>query len=228
MREELAVVNLDTKIRLWDIFLSTLRWGIGLGLGTCAGILLAVIGNMFRRQWDYLSLFFDFLRAIPILGLVPLIQITIGIHEFGKWLLIGWGATFPVWIYVENTLRRDVVELEVVLSCYALNPRERFRVYVWPRLLAGVNDGVRVSIGIAWLCVVAAELIANFQGGFWSGGLGVVLMDANNLSNNFDIYLALGTFGVLGLLSTKLWSVLTKLVFERTAGFNPLKWVKHG
>lgn len=107
---------LDTIISGLDILLSTLRWFIGLFLGMTIGCILSLISYNIGRWNDRLSLLLDFLRAIPIIGLVPVIQMTIGYGETGKFLLIAWATAFPVWISVDSALKRKSSELEMVLA----------------------------------------------------------------------------------------------------------------
>ncbi len=219
---------LDTSISGLDILLSSLRWFIGLFFGTIAGCILSLISYSIGRWSNRLSLLLDFLRAIPIIGLVPVIQMTIGYGEAGKFLLIAWATAFPVWISVDSALKRKSRELETVLACYELTGLKFFRHYIFPRLLAGFVSGVEVSIGIAWLSVVAAEFIGIYQDGFWAGGLGYLIMDAHNLNNWHDVILGLSIFGLLGMVTAKAWSLIYKYLFSSIEGFNPMIWMRSG
>lgn len=219
---------MDTNITFIDILLSLLRWGIGLSFGVTAGCILSFISYSIGRWSDRLSLLLDFLRAVPIIGLVPVIQMTIGYGESGKFLLIAWATAFPVWISVDSALKRKSSELEIILTCYQLTWFEYFKHYIFPRLLAGFVSGVEVSIGIGWLSVVAAELIGIYQDGFWAGGLGYLIMDAHNLNNWHDVVLGLVIFGLLGMTTAKIWNLLYRYLFSSVKGFNPMSWMHSG
>lgn len=221
-------IILISSITYWDIFLSFLRWGIGLTIGITIGMMLGLLGYYAGAKGKGYALMLNFFRAIPIIGLVPLIQITIGYGEIGKFMLIAWSTTFPVWLSVEHALKRQSLELELVLFSYQCSPIKRFKIYVFPRLLAGFVNGVQVSIGIGWLSVVAAELIGIYQDGFWAGGLGYLIMDAHNQNNWLDVLLGLGIFGFLGMITAKAWEFAFNLYFSSRKGFNPMFWIKHG
>lgn len=219
---------LDTTIAFSDVYLSALRWLIGLALGVVTGSILSFMSYQLGRLSSQLSILLDFLRAIPIIGLVPVIQITIGYGEIGKFLLIAWATAFPVWISIDSALKRKSCELEMVLSCYELSSFEYFKHYIFPRLLAGFVNGIKVSIGIGWLSVVAAELIGIYQDGFWAGGLGYLIMDANNLNNWHDVLLGLVIFGLMGMITAKAWELMYKYAFFFKDGFNPMIWMRSG
>mgnify|MGYP003863165945 CR=1 FL=1 len=219
---------MNTTITFWDVFLSALRWLIGLAFGVTTGTLLSII-NYQMGKWSTSFIFLrDFLRAIPIIGLVPVIQMTIGYGEIGKFLLIAWATAFPVWISVDSALKRKSNELELILTSYQLTRFGYYKHYIFPRLFAGFFSGVEVSIGIGWLSVVAAEFIGIYQDGFWAGGLGYLIMDANNLNNWNDVILGLGIFGVLGMVTARLWNLLYNSLFSSKTGFNPMNWIRGG
>ena len=221
---------MDISISFADVYTSTIRWFIGLLVGTLSGTFLAVLLHEFKIMRNFFSLPMNFLRALPIIALVPVFQLLFGPGgELGKFLLIAWSTMFPAWIAIDSSLNTRFKEIEKVLSCYELSWSDKFSVYTFPRIISGLIQGVQVGIGIGWLSVVAAELIGEYQSGFWSAGLGYFVMDANNLNNQLDIYLSLLLFGFLGLTTSKAWELASKRIFSSCAeGYNYTEWSKNG
>lgn len=212
-------------ITLQDITISILRWFIGLSVGSCLGIAFGLLVYYIRNLGGVLTPVFHFARALPILGLVPVIQYAFGVNEIGKIGLISWAVMFPVWLSVEIAIKRQFPELELMLRSLDVPKREYFLRYTLPKLYGGILQGVQIGIGIAWLSVVASEFIGTYSTGFWSGGLGYKLFLAFDL-NDWEIGLAaLGCFGLLGIVSSALWQNVfcQRIIVAR--GFNPLIWI---
>jgi NitT/TauT family transport system permease protein len=99
-------------------------------------------------------------------------------------------------------------------------------VYVIPKVIGGIILGINVSIGIGWLCVVAAELIGTYSQGFWSGGLGYKLYIAHNNNDWYMVLTSLALFGILGIFSSTLWKLFVSSLFTAKGGFNPFLWLE--
>lgn len=204
-----------------DILLSILRWFIGLTLGSILGLFFAICGNIKSTKFIF-KVINDFLRAIPILGLVPVIQMNIGINEYGKIGLIAWAVLFPVWITVRNAIEKKLENSDLVLKAANIKGTKYFKLFTFPKVLGGFLRGVEIAIGIAWLAVVAAEWIGTFTKGFWSGGLGYKLVTGYELNNWLTVHSSLFLFGLLGLITAYLWRIITLLLFEKNKSFNPI------
>jgi sulfonate transport system permease protein len=198
-------------LNLYDIFLSFLRWSIGLSLGCAIGFVLAVAGNL-KSTNSIVRVFIDFLRAIPIIGLVPVIQMNIGINEYGKIGLIAWAVLFPVWITVRNAMDKNLESATLMLQAAKKTSWTYFKLFTFPKLLGGFLKGIEIAIGIAWLAVVAAEWVGTYTQGFWAGGLGYRLIIGYELNNWKVVHLNLIIFGLLGLLTAYLWRWITTLI----------------
>jgi sulfonate transport system permease protein len=206
---------------LYDILLSLLRWSIGLSIGCFVGLLMALLGS-YKPSSFILKIINDFLRAIPIIGLVPVIQMNIGINEYGKIGLIAWAVIFPVWITVRNAIEKNLENSHLILTAANISKYHFFKFFTFPKILGGFLRGVELVIGIAWLAVVAAEWVGTYTMGFWSGGLGYKMLIGYELNNWGTVHISLLLFGILGLFSAYIWRLVMKLVFENNKSYNPV------
>lgn len=206
-----------------------LRWGLGLGAGTLLGLIVAlleafVLPNPQRKarwtRWP-VAAFLDFLRALPIIALVPVIQM-LGVEEWWKIGLIAWAVVFPVWLAVRQARARELVDTELALSASGLTDTEIFWTYRFPKALGGLLRGVEISIGVAWLSVVAAELVGTFTTGFWAGGLGYKITQAHDANNWRLMLICLAIFGAFGSATAWLWRRLLSKDSRLMPGFNPM------
>jgi sulfonate transport system permease protein len=122
----LAVI--DAGRELWsqgvlqsNLLISLQRVAEGLVLGVAAGVLLAVICGLFWVGEDLLDPVIQAARAVPILGLVPLVIIWFGVGEVPKVFLIALGCTFPIYINTYAAIRGVDVKLVEAGQTFGLN-----------------------------------------------------------------------------------------------------------
>ncbi|WP_186096672.1 ABC transporter permease [Burkholderia gladioli] len=174
---------------------STLRVAAGFAAG--AGLALAVGAAMglSRRIDALLEPSFQALRAIPSLAWVPVLLLWLGIDEAPKITLIAIGAFFPVHLAVVAGIRgvdRKLVKLGAV---YRLGAFALFRRILLPAALPQIFTGLRTGPSLAWMFMVAAELIAATR------GLGFLLSDGRETGRPDLVFGAILLLALLGKLS---------------------------
>ena len=150
-----------------DIVASLYRVGVGFVGAVVLGVLVGLVMTQVRLAFQAVDPFLQFFRPIPPLAYIPLFVVWFGIGELPKVLLI-LVCTLPIIIIntiagVHNIPRQRI---EVAESLGAKRHQIFFRV-ILPSTLPDVFTGMKVAIGIAWTCLVAAELIAADVGLGW-------------------------------------------------------------
>lgn len=182
----------------------------GFGIAAALGIALG-IGVGLSRTLDRLTdLSIQVLKPIPPLAWIPIAILWFGIGEAAKVYIIFLGAFFPILVNTVDGIRRTDhrhVELARILEV----SRGRFvaRV-VLPGALPAIMTGLRVGLMVAWICVVASELIAA------SSGVGYLIMDARQLSQTDVVIVGMLTIGAVG----KLLDSLLKWAEQRLITWN--------
>ncbi|HOP74347.1 MAG TPA: ABC transporter permease [Bacillota bacterium] len=191
---------------LRHIGVSMIRVLEGFGLAASLGIVLGLAIGLSRTLDRMTDLLIQILKPIPPIAWIPLAIIWFGIGEASKIFIIFIGAFYPILISVVDGIRRidpKLIELAKILEV----PRRRFiKDLVLPGILPPVMTGLRVGLGIAWMCVVAAELIAA------SEGVGYLIMDARQLSQPDVVIVGMFTIGVIGKLMDSFLRWLSKRV----------------
>ncbi len=146
---------------LWtNIAASALRVLIGFTVGSLLAIVVGSVVGLWYSAERYLEPSFQALRAVPSLAWVPLLMIWFGIGETSKIVLIAKSAFFPVYLSLFSGIRNVDRKLVEVGEMY----RQPLPVLVWriliPASLPHLFTGLRYGLSLAWLSVVAAELIA--------------------------------------------------------------------
>ncbi|MEE3500133.1 ABC transporter permease [Acidiphilium acidophilum] len=150
-----------------DIWVSSARIAVGfvaaIVLGVPIGLLMARNAFTFRL----IDPFLQFARPVPPLAYIPLLVVWFGIGELPKILLILFG-TIPVIIIgtISGVKATPALRISVAKTLGATES-QIFRHVILPSALPEIFTAMRVGIGVAWTCLVAAELIAADQGLGW-------------------------------------------------------------
>jgi sulfonate transport system permease protein len=165
-------------------------FSLGAGLGIAAGVMIGLSPTVERS----LVLVTGLLRPIPIIAWVPVLILWMGIDESSKVTVIAIGSFWPVLLSVIHGIRntdRRYLEVARVLEKSRLVLLTKV---VLPSALPSIFTGLRIGIGIAWMSVIGAELIAA------SSGIGYMIMYARELSQPDVMLVGVISIGITGLV----------------------------
>ena len=180
------------------VLASTVRVAIGFAGGALLAIVLGAAVGLNRTVEALLDPTFQALRAIPSLAWVPLLLLWLGIDEAPKLVLIGVGAFFPVYMGVASGIRDVDRKLIDAARMYRLSRPALARRVLLPAALPAIFTGLRNGLSLAWMFMVAAELIAASQ------GLGYLLSDGRETSRADIVLAAIVLLALLGKASDSL------------------------
>lgn len=189
------------------------RVALGFALGVAVATVLGAVTGTFDVVRRLLDPTVQALRAIPSIAWVPLFVLWFGIFEAPKVLLIAVGAFFPVYLGLETGIRAVDRKLVEVGRVYHLGPLAMIGRILLPAALPAWLTGVRGGLGLAWMFVIAAELMGA------SEGLGYLLIDGQMSGNAAIILSALLLFAVLGKASDALVVFATHRLVAWQDGF---------
>ncbi|SDH02160.1 sulfonate transport system permease protein [Pseudomonas flavescens] len=181
---------------LWGhIGASLARVFAGFAIGAGLALLVAAWVGLSREAEAYLEPTFAGLRAIPSLAWVPLLLLWLGIDETSKVVLIAIGAFFPVYVNGVAAIRNIDRKLVEVGQMYGFSSRRLAWRILLPAALPGLMTGIRSGLSLAWMFLVAAELIAATK------GLGYLLTDGRETSRPDIVLASIIVLALLGKLS---------------------------
>jgi NitT/TauT family transport system permease protein len=175
----------------WRVF-AGFAWGVALGI--FVGLLIGLSRAM-ERVFDPTV---QVLRNIPVTAWVPLSLVFFGIGNAPAIFLIGLGAFFPAAINATHGVRQINITLYKAARMMGANDWELLSRVILPAALPSILTGIRLAMGIAWVLVVVAEILAV------SSGLGYLLNDAYLFYRNDVVIAAMLSIGLLGFLSDRL------------------------
>jgi len=153
-----------TYLMAKDTLASLKRLAIGLGAAAVFGLLLGLNMGMYTGLNSLAGPFVTFVSMVPPLAILPILFITLGVDELAKVALIFIGVAPVITRDIAGTVARLPAEqLTKGLTLGASSLGLVYRVVlpqVWPRLI----EAVRLSLGAAWLFLIASEAIAANEG----------------------------------------------------------------
>lgn len=185
-----------------DLLVSLERVVKGYLLSVLLGILLGSAVGMFRTVREMVLPLITVIRQIPIIAWVPLIILWFGIGEESKVVIIVLAAFFPILVNTESGIEETPEGFLEVARLYKLNPWETFTKVYLPHALPHILVGLKLGLGISWMAVVAAELIAA------TSGIGYRMADARSMMRADVVMVCMIVIGVVGVLMDKLLGVL--------------------
>ncbi len=195
----------DTKF-LSHVFLSCRRIFIGFAIAATIAVPLGLVMGRFRLVREFVFPVSEVLRPIPAIAWVPMSIMLWPSNEESIIFITFLGSFFPILL---NTLHGMVmVEPVLIRAAQCLGAREAsiFREVYFPATLPYVFTGLTVGMGVAWVSLIAAEMIS---GQF---GIGYFTWEAYSLVQYSDIALGMICIGVLGLGSSALIRGLGRVV----------------
>ena len=203
--ESLRHATHDTKF-LMHVMLSCRRILLGFVLAAIVAVPLGLIMGRFRLVYETLFPITEILRPIPAIAWVPMAIMLWPSNEQSIVFITFLGAFFPVLV---NTLHgMSLVDPVLVRASQCLGAREFsiFREVYFPASLPHIFTGLTVGMGVAWVSLIAAEMIS---GQF---GIGYFTWEAYSLVQYPDIALGMICIGILGLASSALIRGLGRLL----------------
>ena len=204
---ELAVKGLLVKYVVASLFRVT--WGylaalviaipLGLALGT------APLGEL------ALNPILQVLRPISPLAWIPIAILWFGVGDVSAIFLIFLASLLPLTVATMNAVQNiDPVHLAAARN-FGIPLRSRVADVLLPAILPQLIVAMRIALGVAWLVVVAAEMIAV------NSGLGFLIVDARNAGDRYDLVLA-------GMVLIGAIGVVLDLLMRRLERLDSVRW----
>lgn len=189
-----------------DIGASLMRVGIGFSLAVLVAVPLGLWLGWVKGAYSTLNPLFQILRPISPIAWIPIAILWFGVGNASPIYLIFISSVFPM--IVQTTAGVHAIERRYLRAAqnFGVSRRTLFRQVVIPAVLPQIIVGMRIGLGVAWLVVVAAEMIA------LRSGLGYLIIDSRNAGNRYDLVIAgMIIIGLIGLMLDGLMRLLEGL-----------------
>ncbi|MEO5915838.1 MAG: ABC transporter permease [Luteolibacter sp.] len=212
-------------------------WEVVLGLAELIqkGVLLKyIVASLFRVTWGFLlailigvpfglllgwyrplaaafNPMIQIFRPISPIAWIPVAILWFGITDVSPIFLIFLASVFPITVSSMAAVQNMQPVYVRAARNFGLNNRQLFQKVIFPACLPQILTGLRIALGIAWLVVVAAEMIAV------NSGLGYLIIDARNAGKRYDLVVA-------GMVMIGLIGLILDIAVRRLEKFDEVRW----
>jgi NitT/TauT family transport system permease protein len=204
---ELADKGLLFKYTVASLFRVT--WGFTLAV--LVGVPCGLVLGRYPRAQEAFNPLIQVLRPISPIAWIPIAIIWFGVSDAAPTFLIFLASVFPILVSAMAAIRNVPAVYLRAAENFGLGRLQLFRQVIFPATLPHILTGMRIALGVAWLVVVAAEMIAV------NSGLGYLIIDARNAGKRYDLVVA--GMVVIGLIG---W--LLDLLMRQVERLHALSW----
>ena len=183
---------------------SILRVLEGFLIALLLGLITGIAAGLIPRFEHFTEFILQLLKPIPPIAWIPLAILWFGIEEASKIYIITIGAFFPIFLNTLNGIRNIDPKYLELARVYEVPRREVICKIILPGALPFIMTGLRLGLAGAWICVVAAEMIAATH------GIGYMLMDARSMARPDIVILGMQLIGLVGKLMDDIVLLLEK------------------
>ncbi|WP_395749566.1 ABC transporter permease [Prosthecobacter sp.] len=193
------------------IVASLFRVSWGFGLAVLVGVPLGLILGWFKPAFQALNPMIQILRPISPIAWIPVAILWFGIDDTAPVFLIFLASVFPITVSSMAAVQNMQLVYLRAAQNFGIKGPQLFRRVILPAALPQIITGIRIALGIAWLVVVAAEMIAV------NSGLGYLIIDARNAGKRYDLVVA-------GMVMIGLIGLVLDLLIRQLEKFDEVKW----
>ncbi|QGQ96349.1 ABC transporter permease [Paenibacillus psychroresistens] len=175
--------------------ISVIRVIGGFALGGSLGLAFGLFVGLFKRTEKSLNPSIQMIRMIPAMAVAPLFILWFGFGEASKIYLIAKGAFFPLYINTFIGIRNVDNKFFEVAKILEFSKFKQIIRLIIPAALPNILLGVRISLGVAWLGLVVAELIGA------SEGIGYLMSDARQFGKTPVVFVGILMFAIVGIIT---------------------------
>ncbi len=195
----------------WQILISLQRVAVGYGLAAMVGIAIGGFLGLNRFAGKGFDPVVQVLRTVPPLAWFPISLMVFQDANISAIFVIFITAIWPIIINTAVGIQQIPQDYTNVARVLRLSKRAYIRSIVVPATVPYVFTGLRIAVGLAWLAIVAAEMLKA------DGGIGYFIWDAYNAggdASSSQIILAILYVGVVGLILDRLVAWVGSIVGE--------------
>ena len=177
------------------IVASLFRVTWGFSMAAIIGIPAGLAIGWHRRSEMAFNPLLQILRPISPLAWIPISILWFGVGDVAAIFLIFLASLLPIVLTAINAVESIPAVYVNAGRNFGLSPASLVYRVLYPAVIPRLIVGLRITLGVAWLVVVAAEMIAV------NSGLGFLIVDARNAGNRYDlVVVGMVTIGIIGLL----------------------------
>ncbi len=166
----------------------------GFILGASLGFMIGTVMALSKRSERIIAPLLSALGQVPLFGWIPLLMLWFGIGETFKVVFIAFGAFFPMLINTFEGIHGVPKSYLEVARAFEFNSIKLLRKVLLPSALPSLFTGIKLALGMSWMLVVGAELVAAGE------GVGYLIVWGRQLFQMDIVFVGIAVVGFFGYL----------------------------
>ncbi|MGZ5005471.1 MAG: ABC transporter permease [Chthoniobacterales bacterium] len=204
---ELVEKGLLAKYIIASLFRVTWGFTLAVLIGVPSGLML----GWYSRAFQAFNPIIQILRPISPIAWIPIAILWFGVSDAAPIFLIFLASVFPITVSAMAAVQNMQPVYLRAAQNFGLSRGELFWQVILRASLPQIITGIRIALGVAWLVVVAAEMIAV------NSGLGYLIIDARNAGKRYDLVVA-------GMVMIGLIGLVLDLLVRQLEKFDEVRW----
>ena len=146
------------------IFQSVFRIIVGFCLATVVGVFMAMLLGYYNSLGRLVKPLIEMLRPIPPIAWIPIAILIFGLGNYSAFFIVFLGAVFPIFTNTYFGVRSLPEIYKNVANTFELDRKKYILKVLFPFSLPYIFAGLRIGMGMAWMSVIASELIGAQSG----------------------------------------------------------------
>ncbi|MGB6537292.1 MAG: ABC transporter permease [Xanthobacteraceae bacterium] len=183
----------------------------GLALAVAFGVPAGCAYGWSRRSQEYFGTIVEIFRPVPPISLIPLAILWLGIGDLSKVAIIAWACFWP--IFLNSVLGVQSISPILIKSAEILEIRgvRFFARIVLPASLPQIFTGLRISLAISLIVLVATEMIGADR------GLGYLILEGERTFQSARMFVGIFAIAIIGYLLSEMLLVIERILFRYKA-----------
>ena len=207
-----GIVQLMQKgLLLKYVVASLFRVTWGFTLAVLIGVPFGLFLGWYAWAFQAFNPMIQMLRPISPIAWIPVAILWFKVTDKAPIFLIFLASVFPITVSAMAAVQNMQPVYLRAAQNFGLTQLQLFRRVILPATLPQIITGIRIALGVAWLVVVAAEMIAV------NSGLGYLIIDARNAGKRYDLVVA-------GMVMIGLIGLVLDLLVRQLEKFDEVRW----
>jgi len=184
---------------------SLLRVVIGTIIASCFAIPLGILIGWYKKLDIFSETIVELLRPIPPIAWIPVSIILFG--RAGPIFIVFVGVFFPLLLNVVHGVKNMDSRFVDLSKTFNANTKQIISKVVIPASMPSITTGIRIGLGVGWMCIIAAEMIS-----LTGVGLGYFIITMYDVGHKASMFSGMIMIGIIGYLMNKVLLKLNRYV----------------
>jgi len=187
---------------------SVTRVLVGFSVACVSAVPLGILMGLRKEIYESSKSVIEPIRFIPPIAWIPLAILLL--TGFSRYIFLIWlGAFFPILVNTIAGIKRVNPVLGEVAKSFGANKRQIISKVIVPGSLPEVVAGMRVGLGVGWMCIVAAEMV-----GAEVTGIGKLILKGAQLLQIDVVIAGMTVIGFIGLFMNEIILLFERRIFK--------------